>query len=252
MHTYAKALVVLSVASLLAGCQKAAEATPDAAPAAANEAPAAPATPPPASALGTYEMKADTGVVNLEDKGYVLMPAKWASPIVPVCWEGASDGVERGWVKDSIGKTWEAKSKLRFVGWGVCAANAKGIRIAVREDGPHTKGLGKLLDGKLEGMVLNFTFKTWSPSCASSPAKRESCIRSIAVHEFGHAIAFAHEQNRPDTPGECTEPPQGTNGDTILTPWDPQSVMNYCNPVYNNSGQLSPGDVYSVQKVYGV
>jgi hypothetical protein len=79
---------------------------------------------------------------------------------------------------------------------------------------------------------------------------RESCIRSIAVHEFGHAIGFAHEQNRNDTPGECAEKPQGPNGDVMLTPWDLHSVMNYCNPVYNNNGVLSDDDIISVNKIY--
>ena len=79
----------------------------------------------------------------------------------------------------------------------------------------------------------------------------QKCVTSIGVHEFGHAIGFAHEQNRPDTPGECTEAPQGGNGDVMLKPWDIHSVMNYCNPVYNNDGKLSDYDVVSVQKAYG-
>jgi hypothetical protein len=72
------------------------------------------------------------------------------------------------------------------------------------------------------------------------------------VHEFGHALGFAHEQNRPDTPGECKQPPQGTSGDTsLLTPWDAHSVMNYCNSKYNNEGQLSAWDKFALSRMYG-
>jgi hypothetical protein len=70
------------------------------------------------------------------------------------------------------------------------------------------------------------------------------------MHEFGHAIDFAHEQNRFDTPGECQKPKQGTDGDLLLTPYDHASVMNYCNKKYGNHGQLSQGDIESVQTIY--
>jgi hypothetical protein len=105
-----------------------------------------------------------------------------------------------------------------------------------------------MLDGAPDGMVLNFTYNNWSPSCKTM---RTRCNKSIAVHEFGHALGFAHEQNRPDTPGECAELPQGQSGDTVLTPWDLSSVMNYCNPVYNNDGDLSAWDITALQAVYG-
>jgi len=80
---------------------------------------------------------------------------------------------------------------------------------------------------------------------------REYCIKGIAVHEFGHALGFAHEQNRSDTPGECRQLKQGTSGDVLLTPYDPRSVMNYCNPKYNNDGMLSALDIAAVRELYG-
>jgi Astacin (Peptidase family M12A) len=212
--------------------------------------------PTPATAVPGYQPKETPGMVRISDKGFFYSPAKWPSLTVPVCWEdGTPEGPERKWVEDAVAKSWQAHSRLRFIGFGNCAANALGLRIAVRDDGPddgpHTVQLGKFLDGTKDGMVLNFTFNTWSQPCASSSAQRELCIRSIAVHEFGHALGFAHEQNRNDTPGECTQRPQGKSGDVMLTPWDLHSVMNYCNPIYNNNGVLSKGDEISVVKVYG-
>lgn len=206
----------------------------------------------PASFIVSLNKAEEKAIV---DKAYPLLLAKWPFNALSACWENptAADAAERRWVQQAVERTWQKHSALKFLGWATCAPNNLGIRIFIEDSGPHTKGLGKFLSGKPKGMVLNFTFQTWSPSCHETESERRLCIESIAVHEFGHAIGFAHEQNRPDTPGECKEPPQGSNGDTTsITPWDPHSVMNYCNSEYNNNGELSAFDIKAVQYIYGL
>jgi hypothetical protein len=215
--------------------------------------PSAEALPPPGSGVAPTDLLyaiTQSETRNITDKAFPLMNAKWPFNVVFVCWENpsAADVRERRLVQKAVDDTWAANSSLRFRGWQECADATKGIRIRIEDSGPHTKMIGKYVDGIRNGMVLNFTFDNWGQPCR---ATRDDCIHSIAVHEFGHAIGFAHEQNRPDTAGECSMKKQGPDGDLLLTPWDPHSVMNYCNSVYNNGGQLSALDIKAVAYIYG-
>jgi hypothetical protein len=75
------------------------------------------------------------------------------------------------------------------------------------------------------------------------------------IHEFGHVLSFAHEQQRPDNwfwgVARCNQFASGEkqiNDGTYETDWDPNSVMNYC------AGQpirLSTLDIVGVRNLYG-
>lgn len=187
---------------------------------------------------------------HLREHAYILLESVWLKPSIYVCWENPSTRFQKEMdlVRQEVAQTWEHESQLRFTGWQKCALENNGIRIQINDSGPHTKGLGRQINAIQNGMVLNFTFVNWSPACQ---ATRDYCIKAIAGHEFGHAVGFAHEQNRPDVPGECREPPQGGNGDKLLTPYDEHSIMNYCNQKWNNEGKLSTLDIDAVRKLYG-
>ena len=196
------------------------------------------------------------------DELYVLESAIWESNLINVCWENPNqeNQSEREFIQSAIENTWEAVSLVDFVGWGECDLESKDIRIQISDENPHTKGLGRNIDGLENGMVLNVTFNDWG--CVDASSNQTSCvfpyngyskedlIRITAVHEFGHALSFAHEQNRADTPSWC-DAPQGENGTLPIGGWDLDSVMNYCNPRWSGDGNLSETDIAGVQMIYG-
>lgn len=190
----------------------------------------------------------DPTVASHRSPLYVSSSHVWARPNIPVCWEnpGAYD-VERRWAEQAVTASWQAVSGVTFSGWGECKPDADGIRILIEDTAPMTIGIGNELDGRKPGMVLNLTFQNWS--AAACRGRLATCIRNIAIHEFGHALGFAHEHHRPDTPDWCNAERVGDDGDAWVGDWDAASVMNYCN--LNLQTTLSATDIAGAQAFYG-
>lgn len=206
-----------------------------------------------ASGAAIAEENLPSGTSVDDHIGSVTRSAVWLSNEQPidVCWENPSQKTSKyeRITRAAAEETWSANSAVMFSGWGTCSSSSKGIRVQISDEGPHVKSLGRYLSGRPHGMVLNFDFENWSESCQS---KVDYCVYVIAVHEFGHALGFAHEANRTDAPKECREDHhQGTTGDYDVTEYDPNSVMNYCNPQWSGNGKLSTLDIESVQLLYG-
>lgn len=205
-----------------------------------------------------------TQVPNATGKGYVLSTAIWPSWDIDVCWDMsdaqfAATAGDRETVRKSIASTWEAASRVRFNDWGICSTSrSQRVRITVKDVNPMVTNLGLLLNNRVGGVVLNFTFDNYSPSfCQRDAQTHDYCVALTAVHEFGHALGFSHEQNRPDTPATCKDAPQGPSGDTLIGAWDGASIMNYCSDFFrkgsvSNTVKLSDTDIQMVQSYYGV
>lgn len=184
--------------------------------------------------------------------GYVLTASRWTEREIDVCWEslGDSTAAERELTRQAVAANWEKHSRVRFRGWlEQCTSGSPGVHIAVRDSVAETQALGNYLDQMPRGLTLNFTMSKWQPPCAG--LSRAKCLTAVAAHEFGHVLGFSHEQNRPDRPDTCRERRQGAHGDYLITEYDSDSIMNYCNQGWTGQGGLSARDIRAVRTFYG-
>lgn len=147
-------------------------------------------------------------------------------------------------VRDALENSWGKWTNLNFVEWGTCSANVSGYMYVdlIKQD---CGGCGDSIPRGYHPEGVRIWLMMENPD--------ERLIRSVTIHEFGHALGFHHEMDRPDATFPPGTPNCGrveyTQG-TFLTPYyDDVSIMNYCAP--RNRNGLSAGDREGSQTLYG-
>jgi hypothetical protein len=182
---------------------------------------------------------------------------RWPSPLIPVCWENPSEATAAAQtaVEEIVVKEY-ARAGIHFTGWDSCTAESRGIRIFHADTNVRqVLAFGARLDGVPNGLQLNLEFQETSfYGCTGDSLIR--CVEEDALHEFGHALGLRHEQSRTDS--FCAQDQSagiGEAGALPITPYDKDSVMNYCANdlqilLNNERPELSFWDVLALRVYY--
>jgi hypothetical protein len=190
----------------------------------------------------------------------------FANHLVQVCWITPGWATEKAKIQAYVHDSWEKAANLQFT-WEECAGvgAAPRVRIVIVE-GSSSGGSANI--GAANRLATDNDHSNMTLWLGVDPPTDDRGLRYLAVHEFGHILGFAHEQDQPGPGAEAcrqslcrraTGQSSGAAFDACVAnvdmsgiplgnSYDRDSVMSYCGP---EDGSLSPGDIDGVREVYG-
>ena len=192
-----------------------------------------------------------------------------------------------GDIRDLLERTWGHYANIDFTGWSACTGSERlHLRLLLHNTRlcagcsnlgqPATGAPGDYTTVTLKWdagpTILAFDYSLpWQEAL-----ERQRFARSRVMHEFGHALGFAHDHDHPGNfdsngfPRYCEDAPsrfEATHGVPLTGDFDPWSQMSYCaNTEYDwrgdvlelpvsgeihSTGRLSYWDIRGSQDRYG-